>query len=100
MKPNKSLKEIKITPSTVYINMSSPGYGQIFVDGKPIGIEPHQDEYFLDEYDEDVYIRYGISFDADDDDEKSPRNPASRRRARWRASTERSKAAKSRRCMA
>lgn len=34
-----------------------------------------------------------------DDDEKMPRKPASRRRARWRASTESSRAAKSRRCI-
>jgi len=68
----KDLQEIKITPP-VYIKMTAPGYGDIYVDGKPIGFETHDDKHYsLDEYDEDIYIRYGISFNDSDEEEYYP----------------------------
>jgi hypothetical protein len=56
--------------------MTSPHQGKIYVDGQPIRLENDYDEHYsLDEYDEEVYNRYGISFNYDDDDDNEEYYP-------------------------
>ena len=64
------IREVKVT-KPIYVKLTSPVRGQIFIEGKPIGLERghYGDVYTLDEYDEETYNRYGITFDADEDDE-------------------------------
>jgi hypothetical protein len=65
------LKEIKVNNPNLRIELYSPSYGAIYIDNKPIGIEIYGDKIFLDEYDEDVYDRYGIEFDYGPDDDEN-----------------------------
>ncbi len=61
----------EITLSTpIRIKLTTPRYGQMYIEGKPIGIEKNLgDGYHLDEYDEEVYNRYGITFNIPDDED-------------------------------
>ena len=63
------LKEIAINPGA-HIVLTTPKSGVIYVDNKPIGIEIDGDHVYLDEYDEDVYTRYGINLNYMDHDEE------------------------------
>jgi hypothetical protein len=65
------LKEIKVNNPNVRIELFSPSYGAIYIDNEPIGIQVYGDRIFLDEYDEEVYNRYGIEFDYGPDDDEN-----------------------------
>ena len=63
------LKEINIT-SPIRIVLSSPNHGVIYINDKPISIEVHGKDIFLNEYDEDVYNRYGINLNYNDENDE------------------------------
>jgi hypothetical protein len=63
------LNEVKIQ-SPIHIILASPNSGVIYVNNKPINIEIYGKDIFLDEYDEDVYNRYNIVLDYNNEDEE------------------------------